>query len=122
MTENRLNLFKELPPPGAPDESFVDLLSVEGLRIERIVSQGHVSPPGFWYEQEWDEWVLLMQGEAHLEIQGESRPRRLMAGDHAWLPARCRHRVVFTSSIPPAMWLAVHRGVSPDASPGQNCG
>lgn len=104
-----LNLFDSMPPVGHPDEAFDDLLAVPGLRIERIVSQGHVSPPGFWYEQDWDEWVMVIEGEAHMEIEGRADSLRLGAGDHVWLPAGCRHRVTYTRSQPPTVWLAVHR-------------
>ncbi len=104
-----LNLFDALPPAGHPDEAFGDLLVVPGLRIERIVSQGHVSPSGFWYDQDWDEWVMVIEGEAHMEIEGRADSLRLGAGDHVWLPAGCRHRVTYTRSQPPTVWLAVHR-------------
>lgn len=105
-----MNFFDALPKPDGPEEVFHDLLAVPGLRIERIVSQGHVSPADFWYEQDWDEWVMVLQGEAHLEIEHQQELIRLTKGDHAWLPAGCRHRVVYTSALPPTIWLAVHRG------------
>ena len=46
------------------DEQVVELLSTAGLRIERIVSTGHASPPGFWYDQDRAEWVVLLAGSA----------------------------------------------------------
>ena len=102
--------FFDLPAATTKDgEAFDDLLAVPGLRIERIVSRGQVSPPGFWYEQSWDEWVLVVEGEAQLEIDGQSEPVWLAAGDHVWLPAGCRHRVTYTRTAPPTVWLAVHR-------------
>ncbi len=103
------NLFDVLPGAGALAETFHDLLSVPGLRIERIVSHGQASPPGFWYDQDWDEWVIVLEGEAHLEIDGNDGVLCLRRGDHAWLPAGCRHRVAYTSANPPVLWLAVHR-------------
>ncbi len=102
------NLFSCLPVNTA-EESFDELLNVPGLRIERIVSHGQASPPGFWYEQAWDEWVLVVQGEAQLQIDGESGVRMLAKGDHCWLPAGCRHRVASISQHEPTIWLAVHR-------------
>lgn len=104
------NLFSAMPPAGGAQEAFDDLFASPGLRIERIVSHGHASPPGFWYEQDWDEWVLLLQGQAVLEVEGRDGPLRLAKGDHAWLPAGCRHRVAYTSTDEPTLWLAVHRG------------
>lgn len=102
------NLFSCLPADTS-QESFDDLLKVPGLRIERIVSHGQASPPGFWYEQSWDEWVLVLHGEAQLQIENEREPRMLAKGDHCWLPAGCRHRVLSTSQAEPTIWLAVHR-------------
>lgn len=111
--------FFELPPvSSASEEIFDDLLAVPGLRIERIVSPGQASAPGFWYEQDWDEWVIVLQGEAHLEIEGHDGMKYLHRGDHAWLPAGCRHRVAYTSADPPVLWLAVHR-VAPAAGPSE---
>jgi len=80
----------------------------EGLRIERIVSTGQATPEGQWYDQGDDEWVLLVSGAARLLIEGEARERELAAGDWLLLPAHCRHRVTWTSSDPPTVWLAVH--------------
>jgi cupin 2 domain-containing protein len=110
------NLYADWPRD--PDrEDFANLLQVPGLRIERIVSHGQASPAGFWYEQGWDEWVIVLQGTASLQIEGRAGPLRLAAGDHCWLPAGCRHRVAATAPDGPTVWLAVHRGEprNPDA-------
>ncbi|MFA7668284.1 MAG: cupin domain-containing protein [Burkholderiaceae bacterium] len=106
------NLFGSLPAAGEAEEVFNDLLAVPGLRIERIVSHGQCSPPGFWYDQGWDEWVLVLQGEAGLQIHGREAVLALKPGDHAWLPAGLRHRVAYTSTLETTVWLAVHRGES----------
>ena len=82
-----------------------ELFSWKGGRLEHIVSTGQSSPPGFWYDQEEDEWVCLLQGEAVLEL--ESRQVPLRRGESFFLPAHCRHRVASTSSDPPAVWLCV---------------
>ena len=57
------NLLANLPAPGA-DESFETIASSDAVRIERIVSQGHTSPPGFWYDQQWNELVVVLSGAA----------------------------------------------------------
>ncbi|SDB43645.1 cupin 2 domain-containing protein [Desulfonatronum thiosulfatophilum] len=95
-------------PEHQSDEEVIELLA-EGreLRIERIISRGHASPPGFWYDQELDEWVALLQGEARVRFEN-GITRRLQAGDYLFLPARLRHRVESTSTEPPCVWLAVH--------------
>ncbi len=90
------------------EEDFATILQHEQLRIERIVSTGQQTPPGEWYDQAWDEWVLLLQGEAGLRLEGEAGTRELQAGDHCFLPARCRHRVEWTRAEPPTIWLAIH--------------
>ena len=100
-----LNLF-DLPNPLPESEVFTDLIPDRGVKIERIVSRGQNSPEGQWYDQDRDEWVVLIQGEAVLEYEtGEKL--RLDAGDHVLIPAHCRHRVDFTSRTPPCIWVAV---------------
>lgn len=106
------NLLAHLPPPGE-DESFEILLDTPACRIERIVSHGHTSPPGFWYDQDGDEWVLLMQGQATLAF-ADGGEYRLTAGDWVHIPAHCRHRV--TATAPATVWLAVHVGTKTDTS------
>ena len=90
----------------AQTEQWVELLSRPGLRIERIVSTGQASPPGFWYDQPQAEWVLLLQGEAKLAFEDEPEPRLLQAGDFVDIPAHRRHRVESTAAL--TLWLAVH--------------
>ena len=79
----------------------------EGVAIERIVSAGQATPAGEWLEQERDEWVVLLEGEAELAYEDGSRVR-LSAGDHVVIPAGTRHRVEWTRTEPPCIWLAVH--------------
>jgi cupin 2 domain-containing protein len=90
-------------------EVFTTLLAAPGVRIERIVSLGQASPPGFWYEQTYGEWVLVLAGAATIEI-ADAAPRRLAPGDYLWLPPRCRHRVAWTDPGRATVWLAVHVG------------
>jgi cupin 2 domain-containing protein len=101
------NLFADLPGPRA-DEEFTELLSAPNVQVERIVSQGHASPPGFWYDQDWAEWVLLLAGEAELEFESEAAPHRLKPGDYLHIPAHARHRVAWTHAQEVTIWLAVH--------------
>jgi cupin 2 domain-containing protein len=74
--------------------------------IERIVSQGEVSPPGFWYDQEQAEWVLLLQGSAELAFEDGSKIG-LQTGEYLLLPAHQKHRIDYTSKNPPCIWLCV---------------
>lgn len=100
------NLFT-LPHPLPEEETFEPLLPDAGVLIERILSTGQASPPGHWYDQERDEWVVLLQGRAKLAWE-DGRGRELGPGDHVFLPAHERHRVEWTSREPPCIWLAVH--------------
>lgn len=100
-----LNLFN-LPDPLPHNEDIIDLVRSDDIRIERIVSTGQTTPEGQWYDQDEDEWVALIQGEAVLEYENGER-LNLSAGDHVLLPAHCRHRVAYTSPQPPCIWLAV---------------
>lgn len=101
------NLLTGLPSL-LPDEDVSEILTRADLRIERIVSTGHASPPGFWYDQPWDEWVMVLAGAARLRLADEAADRALAPGDHLLLPAGARHRVEWTSPDEPTVWLAVH--------------
>ncbi|WP_345246131.1 cupin domain-containing protein [Nibrella saemangeumensis] len=69
------------------------LLMGREFRLERIVSRGHQSPPDYWYDQTEHEWVLVLQGEAILEVEAQTDSIRLSAGMHVNIPAHLRHRV-----------------------------
>ncbi|MFL5143506.1 MAG: cupin domain-containing protein [Microvirga sp.] len=101
------NLFAG-PSRKAAAEAVETLVSSPAVRIERIVSTGQASPPGFWYDEPLDEWVVVLSGAAGLLVAGEDGPRTLRAGDHVHLPAHCRHRVEWTDAAEPTVWLAVH--------------
>jgi cupin 2 domain-containing protein len=101
------NIFADIPALLAEEEITI-LAERSGARIERIVSAGQASPPGFWYDQNWPEWVIVLAGSAGLRIEGEEAPRILQAGDHVELPAHVRHRVEWTDPDRPTIWLAFH--------------
>ena len=102
------NIFDGVDIPSVA-ERFDALLERPGLRVERIVSHGQMSPPGFWYDQPQDEWVIVLHGAARLELEGEPECH-LSPGDHVLIPAHCRHRVAWTADGEPTVWLAVHFG------------
>ena len=101
------NLFDDVPTDIA-QERVNDLLVTPNLKIERIVSTGQASPAEFWYDQPWGEWVVVLTGSAGLKIEGESEIRVMRQGDHIHIPAHRRHRVEWTDSGRPTIWLAVH--------------
>jgi cupin 2 domain-containing protein len=103
------NLLADLPD-SVTEERFEELLSRPGLRIERIVSLGQASPPGFWYDQAQGEWVVVLNGEARLRFEDEAQPRSLKPGDFVDIAPHRRHRVDWTHPDMPTVWLAVHYG------------
>jgi cupin 2 domain-containing protein len=102
-----VNVLRDLPA-SLPTEICETLLQAANLRIERIVSHGHASPTGFWYDQEQGEWVLLLAGAARLQFVG--REIELRPGDYVNIPAHERHRVVWTTPDEPTVWLAIFYG------------
>jgi len=107
MTLTPSNLFDVPDHLPFEDEFFETLVEGEDVRVERIISHGHTSPDEGWYDQETDEWVVLLQGEAVLEWP-DGNETRLEAGNHVFIPAGRRHRVTSTSEEPPCIWLALH--------------
>jgi cupin 2 domain-containing protein len=101
------NLFDDLPK-ATGQETLLDLFKRPGVRIERIVSTGQSSPPGFWYDQAHGEWVAVLAGEARLRFEDEPAARTLRPGDFVDIPAHRRHRVEWTFPGEPTIWLAVH--------------
>lgn len=103
------NLFAAIPD-SLPEELTETLLAGSRLRIERIVSHGQASPPGFWYDQNEHEWVLLVQGAARLRIKAANDTEQIVAlqpGDFLHLPAHEQHRVEWTRPDEVTIWLAV---------------
>lgn len=101
------NIFSDLPE-NVPEELFETLAESGPVRIERIISQGHVTADSEWYDQERDEWVVLLSGGAAILFEGDEAPQRLEPGDFVLIPAHRRHRVVWTDQQVKSIWLAVH--------------
>lgn len=104
------NLYEGIPEVLL--EEWVDILCRQpGLRIERIVSRGHSSPPGFWYDQPEHEFVLLLRGGARLEFAATAEREQycveLSPADHLLIPAHSRHRVAWTEQDADTVWLTV---------------
>ncbi len=101
------NLFSPLPPP-SPEESFEELLRGDGFHLERIISNGQATPEGQWFDQDADEWVVLLSGSAAIRFEGDEHVRTLASGDWLRIPAHRRHRVDRTDIERPTVWLALH--------------
>jgi cupin 2 domain-containing protein len=107
MPSGVLNILADLPP--ALSSEVFDTIAESGfVRIERIVSNGQAAPEGEWYDQERDEWVLVLEGSAGLLFKDAQEPQHLGPGDHILIPAGCRHRVAWTDPDVKTVWLAVH--------------
>ena len=104
-----MNLFSSISA-NLPDELAETLLDAGIVRIERIVSHGHSSPEGFWYDQDENEWVLVVRGAARLRFEDDPQPLDMKPGDFVNIPAHRRHRVEWTTPNEPTVWLAVHYG------------
>jgi len=102
------NLFAAMPRQALPEEIVLQLAATSDLRIERIVSTGQASPVDYWYDQERNEWVMLLRGAARLRFEGEAEARALAPGDYVNIPAHRRHRGEWTDPDQVSVWLAVH--------------
>jgi cupin 2 domain-containing protein len=101
------NLFRP-EPARRPDELVEVLVRAGRIRLERIVSSGHATPPGQWLVQDQDEWVTVLQGRAALVFEGGPGPVEMVPGDYLIIPAARRHRVEWTDLDGPTVWLALH--------------
>ena len=102
------NIYKQKKQLTPADKELSDkIIEKSGVTIERILSAGQVTPNGEWFNQERDEWVILLQGNAEIEFEGEGIIQ-VQTGDHLNIPPHKKHRVTFTSAVPPCTWLAVH--------------
>lgn len=101
------NLFADVPEE-LRDELIEPILRTNGVRVERIVSRGHCSPQGFWYDQDDDEWVILLAGSAGLRFEGTEETVVLNPGDYLAIARHHRHRVEWTAPDTETIWLALH--------------
>jgi cupin 2 domain-containing protein len=99
--------FFRFPTESTESESTAQIQAGANVRIERIVSRGHSSPPGFWYDQDESEWVMVLSGAASLLFEGEVEAVRMGPGDYIDVPAHQRHRVEWTDPDQDTVWLAV---------------
>jgi len=103
---NNANIFENIPAQ-LNEELFETLLKNSQVQIERIISKGHTSDVGIWYDQDWDEWLLLLQGSAVIEYENQPSVT-LSKGDYLLIPADVKHRVSWTATDIETVWLAVH--------------
>lgn len=99
------NLFANIPDE-IPEEIFETIAENKNVKIERIVSHGQSSPKDFWYDQEENEWVILLKGNAKLQFEDE-KIIELLPGDYINIPAHTKHRVEWTDPEIKTIWLTV---------------
>lgn len=99
------NLFAEIPDK--LDKELIDvLLNSENIKVERIVSKGHISPETGWYDQDQNEWVVIIKGEAIITF--ENKEVSLREGSYINIPAHTKHKVSWTHPQLETIWLAIH--------------
>lgn len=110
----KANLFEHIPLSFS-EEIIENLVEADTFRLERIASRGHATPPAQWYDQSWDEWVVLLTGSATLSFEGAGGTFEgaggtmvLQPGDCVHIPAHKRHRVEHTDASQVTVWLALH--------------
>ena len=102
-----INIFKNIPDH-IPEELFQEILKTEDIKVERIVSKGHSSADGYWYDQEENEWVILLKGSAGLLFEGHEKVVVLRPGDYINIPSHTKHRVEWTDPDMVTVWLAFY--------------
>lgn len=107
MNDSANNIFKQIPNI-LKDELTEVILAQKAIKIERIVSKGHSSPPGFWYDQDMDEFVILLKGSAGLLFEGKDDTTVMGPGDYLNIPAHARHRIEWTDPSEETVWMAVY--------------
>jgi len=100
------NIFAGIPA-SFQDEIFQTIVELPSFKFERILSNGQATPPGEWYDQEWDEWVVLLTGSAGLRFADDSI-LGMEPGDCINIPAHVKHRVEWTDARTKTVWLALH--------------
>jgi len=102
-----INIFENIPDR-IPEELFQEILQTENFKVERIVSRGHSSPDNYWYDQEENEWVILLKGNAGLLFEGDENVVILKPGDYINIPSHTKHRVEWTDPNTETVWLEIH--------------
>ena len=101
------NIYTSIPEK-LDQEYFESIVKKDNIIIERIISKGHITPKGEWYDQDKDEWVMLLQGQALILFDYPKKEVMLFEGDYLLIPAHSRHRVEWTLPDVNTLWLAIH--------------
>mgnify|MGYP000359670791 CR=1 FL=1 len=99
------NIFGSIPCE-IDKEIFTDLFKHENIRIERIVSKGQISPENGYYDQNENEWVMVLQGAGIIAFDDDSEVK-LEKGDYLNIPKNKKHKVTWTDPDFVTIWLAI---------------
>jgi len=101
------NIFSEIPE-NLKDEIFQSIIEKENLKIERIISNGQTTPEDFWYDQNQNEFIILLKGKAKILFEENSEEVELNPGDYILIESHKKHKVTYTSKEETTIWLAIH--------------
>ena len=97
------NIFENLPE-NFKGEIIEEILRNKNFKIERIISNGSSSPENFWYDQDENEFVLLLAGSAGISFNDDTKIN-LKPGDYTVIEAHRKHRVEWTDPVQKTIWL-----------------
>ena len=101
------NIFSDIQKH-VPDEILENILQTDQFKIERIISRGHSTADGKWYDQDKNEWVMVLKGSAGLLFEGNDKAVIMRTGDYINIPAHRKHRVEWTEPEEETIWLAIY--------------
>lgn len=99
------NIFDDIPNK-IEEELIETLVRTKNIKIERIISDNHSSPENFWYDQDKNEFVIVLQGEGTILFE-DGNQVTLKKNEYLNIPAHFKHRVEGTSSDEKTIWLAI---------------
>lgn len=103
MNQNSFEFLKNIPSKSSK-EMFELVLKNKDIKIERIISYGQTSDKDFWYDQDEDEFVLVLEGNAKIRYDN-GEIFELEKGSSLYIKAHTKHQVIYTAN--PTVWLAV---------------
>lgn len=108
MLEYKTNNFFDYLPHEVPEEIFECLIDSKSIKIEKIISKGQITADNAYYNQDRNEWLILLQGEAIISFKEPLKEISMNVGDYLLIPAHQLHRVEWTPTDKITLWLAIH--------------
>jgi len=107
IEDEKKNILADVPAM-VPEEIFETIVETKSFRLERIISDGQLTAEDEWYDEEENEWVILLKGGAGLLFESDAEPVALAPGDYVNISAHRKHRVAWTNADEKTIWLAIH--------------